>query len=322
MKKIFALLLTLAIALSLFAVNVSAEAENFAKDLKWTGAATDITEKDGVLTASGIKNKWFSPYLDILPAIKKALGDEEEVSVEISFETRATFTAGNEGSSFSTRVIMRGVNGLTLNPADDPDAWNEAYAEAIDGEDPIFVSDTGGNVMYPIGKTDFNDEDWTEFSTVLELTATQINSTALTKWNLCVDEMSVTGIIDTIQFRNVKVAVYEEPDPTPTPEPTPTPTPKPTAKPADKPADGAENKNEGSEGTSATPNSNVLPTPDLNGNELGMVIKVESTPEGPVVTGLSLVVCILALAGTFIVGAGAGLAVGLVIGKKKSKKAE
>lgn len=316
MKKVLTALLTLAIVFSLFAVNVSAEAENFAKDLKWTAAATNITEKDGVLIATGIDNKWDSPYLDVLPAIKKALGTEEEVSIEISFETRATFTAGNEGSTFSTRVIMRGVNGLTLKPADDPEAWNEAYAEAIDGEDPIFASDTGGNVMYPIGKTDFNDEDWTEFSTVIELNATQINSTALTKWYLCVDEMSVTGIIDNIQFRNVKVAVYEEPDPTPTPEPTPTPTPKPTAKPADKPADGTENKNEG---TSATPDPNALPTPDLNGNELGMVIKVESTPDGSVVTGLSLTVCILALSGTFIVGAGIGLAIGLIIGKKKNK---
>ncbi len=314
MKKVLTALLTLAIVFSLFAVNVSAEAENFAKDLKWTAAATNITEKDGVLIATGIDNKWDSPYLDVLPAVKKALGDGDEVSIELSFETRAEFTAGNEGTSFTSRVLMRGVNGLTLKPADDPEAWNEAYAEAIDGEDPIFVSDTGGNVMYPIGSTEFNDEDWTEFSTVIELTAPQINTTALTKWNLCVDEIKLDDltVINNIQFRNVKVAVYEEPDPTPTPEPTPTPTPKPT----DKPADGTENKNEG---TSATPDSNALPTPDLNGNELGMVITVESTPDGSVVTGLSLTVCILALLGTLVVGAGIGLAIGLIIGKKKNK---
>lgn len=318
MKKILTVLLTLTMVFSLFAVSASAEAENLAKDLKWTGSSTDITEEDGVLIASGIKNKWDSPYLDVLPAVKKALGDNDDVTIEISFETRATFTAGNEGSAFTTRVIMRGTNTLSVNSREDPDAWNEAYAESIDGEDPIFVSDTGGNIMYPIGKTEFNDEDWTEFSVSIELNAAQVNTTALSKWNLCVDEMSVTGIIETLQFRNVKVAIYEEPDPTPTPEPTPTPTPKPTQKPADKPADGTENKDE----VKATPAPDTLPTPDLNGNELGMVIKVESTPDGPVVTGLSLTVCILALAGTFVVGAGIGIVIGVIIGKKKDKKAE
>lgn len=318
MKKILTVLLTLAMVFSLFAVSASAEAENLAKDLKWNGAATQITEKDGVLIASGIKNKWYSPYLDVLPAIKKALGDNDDVTIEISFETRATFTAGNEGSDFTSRVIMRGTNALTINPQEDPEGWNEAYAESIDGEDPLFKSDGGGNIMYYIGQTEFNDEDWTEFSVTIDLIAAQVNTSALTKWDLCVDEMSVTDIIETIQFRNVKVAVYEEPDPTPTPEPTPKPTEKPTEKPADKPADGTENKEE----VKATPASDALPTPELNGNELGMVIKVESTPEGPVVTGLSLTICILALAGTFVVGAGIGVVIGVIIGKKKNKKAE
>ncbi len=322
MKKILTILLALAIVFSLFAVTASAETENFAKGLKWAGASTNITEKDGVLIAKGIKNKWYSPYLDVLPAVKKALGDGEDMTIEISFETLATFTEGNEGNSFTSRVIMRGTNALSLVPKDDPEAWNEAYQESIDGEDPLFVSDSDGNIVYPIGRTEFNDEEWTPFSVIIELNAAQVNTSALSKWDLCVDEISVEDFssLKDIQFRNVKIVIYEEPDPTPTPEPTPTPTPTP--KPQDVPADSGTAENTDKSEATPTPDS-ALPTPDLNGNELGMVtIRVQDTPEGPVVTGLSLTVCILALAGTFVVGAGIGFVIGLVIGKKKNKKAE
>lgn len=228
MKKITTLILTLVLIFSLFAVNVNAEEVNFAKDAKWEkGSAVAFEEKNGICTATGINERYKFPYIDLLPSIKAALADNDEITIDIYVEIKAEFVEGEEGGSLTVRPLLRGNNATNLKGADNVDAWYEAYDEALDGEDRVF-SNASGNIMKTFENIEVNDEDWTEYCITLELTAGQINTTAaINKWYLSVDNVTEYEMLKSLSFKNVRVIVPEEPEETPTPKPTPTPTAKP-----------------------------------------------------------------------------------------------
>ena len=104
---------------------------NYAEGLAWNKQvgtpAVSVTDTGAVM--SGLANSWDSVGCDILPALKKALGDDERVYLSLSVEVTATMKAGSEGDTLTTRVLMRGTD--TRSDLGDS-AWNSAYADALE----------------------------------------------------------------------------------------------------------------------------------------------------------------------------------------------
>ncbi len=164
MKKIITILLAMVLVFSLFAISASAENENYAKNLKWKQLINaSVSESDGVYTVTGITQPYHSPGMNVLPALNemlKASDGDDEITVTFSFEARVKFTAKNEGETLSARILFRGVNGIEgVNPGEDADEWNGQYVDSLDGEDALFESDPGGNIMYTIGSGEMVDND-------------------------------------------------------------------------------------------------------------------------------------------------------------------
>ncbi len=222
MKKFLTMLLALAIVFTM-AIPALAAPKNYAKDAKWVKAPvacafgiSSVTESNGVTTVTGFPDEWSSPVVDVLPAIKAALGNKDEVTITISFELRATFFAGSKGSSGTARLLFRGENGIYgFSDADD---WNKTYCETLDGEAPFFNND-GGNIMRHTGTmVEIKDSDWSLVTTTLTLYAPHINNDCVTAWNLCLDKNSMHRSIQSLQFRNLSLTVVEpEAEPTKTP---------------------------------------------------------------------------------------------------------
>lgn len=242
MKKLFASFLIIVLAVALFSVTAFAEKEptNYATNLAWKSAGSAQTVfENGVATSTNINNKWDSPSVDLLPAAKAALGDNDEITLVIRLEARVTFTSGNEEELVTARPLFRGTS---IFPTSDDDAWTEAYDEALNGEEPLFFIRTK-NVMkyFEAGNLELTDSEWFVFETELDLTAAQINCDFITGWNFCVDSISDPSIIANIQFRNVGVYNLDDlPEPTATPTPVPTPTPTATVKPTARPTSTAQ----------------------------------------------------------------------------------
>ena len=156
MKKIVSFLIVLMIILSLsltaFCVG---EDENFLEKTKWTqGHASGIKNVDGIWVATGISSAYKSPVINILPALEKALGEEDEINVLISFEARIVFKEGTTNKTCGARLIARGANGSEYSTKDEASDWKNAYAEALDGEKSLFYLDPDGNILYSLGDSD------------------------------------------------------------------------------------------------------------------------------------------------------------------------
>lgn len=206
MKKILTVLLAVAIVFSM-SVSVFAEVENFAKDIKWAqGYAGGISNKDGIAKATGIKAAYNSPFIDIYPAVKAALGTDTDAELIIRFKVRADFTEGNEGEISSARTLLRAGS----IKAEEVEDWNANYSEATDGES-FFYSDKGGNIMHYFSSGfSFTDEEWTTVIIELEVSDTIVNCDLTPKWNFCLDTIGNPGIIESLQFKEFIVAHYDD----------------------------------------------------------------------------------------------------------------
>ena len=213
-KKLLALLLTFATLLSAVSMAAVVTAEgadetatstNYAKDLVWNktvgGPTPQITDNGAVM--SGIKNAWDSVGVDILPALKAALGEDDAVTVRITFEVRAAFRDGAAAKSASARPLVRGTS--TLGGKSDTE-WTNAYLDALGGDAPYFMI-ANGNVMQPCneGEISFSDEEWRKYETVLELTRKQIECSLLSEWVLCVDCIGGIDMLESFEFRGLSV---------------------------------------------------------------------------------------------------------------------
>ncbi len=145
MKKFIVLIIAIALVLSVAAFSVSAaEPKNFVTDTPWeTGAATDVSVKDGICTATlHESHNWSSPYLPLHDAIKDALGDADEIELLITFKVQVVYDAGSDAESTTARVLFRATNGLSV-PAEE---WADTYAELLGDDSPIFIN-SDSNVM-------------------------------------------------------------------------------------------------------------------------------------------------------------------------------
>lgn len=216
MKKIFTILIALVLAFSM-SVAVFAEVENFAKDTKWTtGHSGGVSQKDGAYKATGIKAAYCSPFINIYPAVKAALGTDTDAELVIKFKIRADFTNGNEGEVSSARSLIRGGN----LKKEEIDGWNAAYEEALDGE-TFFKADGGGNIMCYLGSGfTFTDDEWTTVIIEFSVTDVIVNCDMVSEWNFCIDSISNSAIIDALYFKDFVLAqwddsLFEDTDPEP-----------------------------------------------------------------------------------------------------------
>ncbi len=207
MKKLLSVILALAIVFSM-AITAFAEVENFAEGIKWTkGHAGSISEKNGVYKASGIDQPYKSPFINILPAVKAALGTDTDAELAIKFKIRANFTKGNEGETAGARVLLRG--GSVPEDMEVSD-WNDAYEEAVDGE-TFFYSDAGKNIMkYFESGIEFTDEEWTTVTFDFDVSDAIVNCDMVTAWNFCIDTISPIDMIDSIEFKDFILAHYDD----------------------------------------------------------------------------------------------------------------
>ena len=208
MKKLLTLVLTIVLVFSMSAMIVSADdVKNFAEGAKWTkGHSGGVTEKDGAFKATGIDQPYKSPFVDILPAIKEALGTETEAELIIRFMIRADFKNGNEGEQLTAKPLLRGGNIAAEEVSD----WNASFSEATEG-DNFFKSDAGGNIMHIFPTSlSFTDEEWTPVIVELTVSDTVVNCDLVKNWNLCIDTIANPSIIEALYFKDLIVAEYDD----------------------------------------------------------------------------------------------------------------
>jgi len=219
-KKLFSLFLASTMLLSAASATVAVFAENHAtpqssveevqavnhaEGLSWNKKVGDptvtLTENGAVMT--NIRNAWDSAGVDILPAVKTALGDKEQVTVRLFFEAKVSLIEGNENASVSARPLLRGTRSAS-SPADSE--WQNAYIESLNGDLALFHIN-GSNIMatFTTGSMSLQHGEWITYETVLQLTENQIESPLLSEWVLCVDNIGGTDMIDNIEFRNLTV---------------------------------------------------------------------------------------------------------------------
>ena len=205
MKKILTLLLSLAIVFA-FACPVLAEAENFLTEPKWDkGTAGNVTYKDGVATATGFQAKYSAPDIDILPAIKAAIGEEDEVEIAIIFEARVNFKAGSTSEDTDAQMLLRGTNGIAgLGGKDNVDAWLEAYDESLDGEDRFFTNSSGNILKYASDTINISN-DWQTYSTTFFVTNGQVNNPSIIKWRFTLDRLQPLLILNHLKLRTSRL---------------------------------------------------------------------------------------------------------------------
>ena len=110
---------------------------NFAANIHWDkkiGTPTVVQTATGAVM-SNLSNSWDSAGVNILPALKQALGEEDRISVALSVDVTATMKSGFEGSILSARILMRGTD-TKGNLGDN--AWNEQYAGLLGGDFSLF----------------------------------------------------------------------------------------------------------------------------------------------------------------------------------------
>jgi hypothetical protein len=185
---------------------------NYAEGLAWNKQvgtpAVSVTDTGAVM--SGLANSWDSVGCNILPALKKALGDDERVYLSLSVEVTATMKAGSEGDTLTARVLMRGTD--TRSDLGDS-AWNSAYADAL-GWDPSLFFKQGGNVMsYLNGGLSLKHGKAVVYTTTLELTKNQIECGILTEWIFCVDNLGGMNMsnVESVAFKNLTIVKTEKP---------------------------------------------------------------------------------------------------------------
>lgn len=242
MKKFLTLLLALTIVFAL-ACPVFADAENFAADAKWDkGTSGGVTTKDGVATVTGFVAKYSCASIDILPAMKAAVGEEDEVEVAVIFEARVNFKADSSEESTEAMMLLRGANGISgLGGKENMDAWLEAYDESLDGEDRFFTNSSGNILKYCSDTIEITNE-WQTFATTLVATNGQINNPSVIKWNLTLDRFTTFADFESLEFRNLQVVLAEDAEGIIPEEKEEKPTEKPAENPADKPATEATSK--------------------------------------------------------------------------------
>ena len=190
------------------AVGATAESVNYAEGeawSKWVGTPTvTLTENGAVMT--NLHNSWDSVGIDLLPIFKSAMGEEDQITVKLSVNVRATLRAGQESGAVQIRPLIRGTGTEASNTAAN---WFTAYADSIQGDYPLFEK-AAGNIMMNISHSmAFTHNEWQTFETTLNLTRNQLHSHMISEWIFCVDGVSPLSALQSVELADLSVTVVE-----------------------------------------------------------------------------------------------------------------
>ena len=223
MKRIMAclLMLTLLVPLCVAVIPLGSHAAdpaaevpvNHAQGLTWNkkvgGPTVTVTENGAVM--SNVHNAWDSAGCNILPALQSALGDGNAVSVKLTVEIRATMTEGKRDSVVSVHPLIRGGGSHSASGSEE---WNAQYAASLGG-DPALFAMSGSNIMMNF-TSDYlllSHDAWQTYAVTWSLTRNQIDCGMLSEWNFCVDNISPTEVLDTVEFRNLSIVISRDEQP-------------------------------------------------------------------------------------------------------------
>ncbi len=200
MKKTLVILLSLAMAVCMISTVAFAEEGNFITDQTWVKnlCAGEVTKKteDGVdyWSATGIKAPYSTPGIDILPALKAALGEEDEIDINLKFEVRATGIT----EDFKMGTLIRGN---LKNPELPAEEFNTDY------EGDFMKYSSASNINYRLNQNEMGHSDWTEYEYDFTVTSDDVNYEGWKTWMLCVDRIDEEALpsITTLEFRNVSL---------------------------------------------------------------------------------------------------------------------
>ena len=338
MKKIITLILAVALVFSMatasFSVNAEAELKNFFDMEAITpvgigGGEAAKKEVDGetVYSNTKIDYRWCSMGFDILPALKAALGDDEDVEVTLVFQIKTDWTDAFAGHKTSCKPLLRAF-GCTDISAD----WDSKYEDALGDAEAVFHCSDAKNVIGQVStkRVPLNDEGWTTYTVDLYYEKAQLECAETPQWIFCVDEMNGAHqpsgteapkgklvMFDEVLFKDI--AIYYTEDylasvGTPTPEPTPVPTATP--EPEDDPIVD-EGTNDGTnDGTVAEPTA--TPTAKPTAKPTAEADNKDDEQKDEEKTDLTWLW--IAIAAVVVVGA--VVAVVVVLNKKKAAGAE
>ena len=306
MKKICILLLVLAITalscISTLAETPALPENNKLLSTEWVkglGSATAKKETvDGqeVYTISGMNSNFSSPFLDIYPSIKAAIGDESEMDLWIVLDVRVVNTAETKGEEFPFGMKLRPkTTSLT--------ATEELFSENY-GLDADTFKHQYGSVNAGIFSNMSATEEWTRIEVLKTFVDYDINDELWTKWNLCCDMMQKFDSGASLQVRNVGIYLYDDYEPIEVEEEdedsknpiTATPTPFTVYKPIgfDKYeitfADALESESK----PGATVAPDATSTPD-NGGAVAKPDKASALPIVLVAVGAAIVIAVVAI---------------------------
>lgn len=203
-------------------------ATNYAEGLSWERGLCAQALSTGLdVEFRGISTSFNSAFLDILPAMKKAIGNNASVTVALSAKIKAVFSEA--GAESVCRPALRAHIGIK-----DPQAWTEQYKKTLHGDAPFFTSNSS-NVMTGIGKATIPlKESWSSFTFEISATRNQIYSSMTPNWYLCFDGIKLETPIGAIFIKDLTITLKNSSNttPAPTPRPTPTPNSTPTKNPA------------------------------------------------------------------------------------------
>lgn len=218
MKRFFTVFLILMLMIAPLSVN--AAPTNYLLGSRWetTGLSCSVNVQGLEAIATGVSTTFSSPMLDILPAIKKALGNKNKVTVELSGTISAVFA--NQNDETKVHLIARAKINMSNG-----EAFDKEYADSLKGDEP-FYSRNGGNVMRDLKmKYVINNNEAAHFSTVFTVTRNQVYSSATPNWYFCVDGLNAAteGKILALGFNEMSLTVVPEGTVVATPTPTPAP---------------------------------------------------------------------------------------------------
>ena len=185
------------------------------------GVSTTAENGKTVYVAKGIDASYTSPVVDIYPEIKKALEKNEEISVTVSFDAKATFEDG-DGETYA--VITMRANGITdkgkqLSKEEFKDVYSGSLFKKIDEANIMSSGLTNNGISLT--------NEWDTYEIQFDLYQDEdITDELFTKWNLCLSSIKEFGVIQSIELTEPVLTIQTDggAKATPTPEATPTAT--------------------------------------------------------------------------------------------------
>ena len=226
--------------------SVSASKVNYTQteNLSWLGGlACSFEATKDYVKFTNITTSYSSPYFDILPAFIKAIGNKNQVTLEITIKIKADFKAENTASKFHLNI-------RAFTDAKNAEIWRNHH-KTEDCCRPTFFQSSGSNVSYTLPSSSKRlENNWNSYTFLVTASEEQINCPVTPNWYLCFDGLE-PNLLKAIYVESVVISLYTQtPSPTqkvtahtprpmrtispivaiatPTPTVSPSPTPSPT----------------------------------------------------------------------------------------------